>query len=243
MVLFAPRSEADVERLDRYIADGHVAAVLLLAMRDSELLLQILRERAIPVVASGRPRSAPSISSVDVDNHSGGREATEHLIAQGRRRIAHIAGSSEGAAGAQRLQGYREAMWKAALNSDLIEPAEGGRDAGEMAMHRLLAQTHRIDAVFAASDSMAAGALWALQVLGIRVPEDVALIGFDNSPIATTTRPQLSSVHQPIEAMGREMARLALSPAANGHHASQEVVLPVELAIRYSTVGAATTPP
>jgi DNA-binding LacI/PurR family transcriptional regulator len=112
-----------------------------------------------------------------------------------------------------------------------------------MAMHRLLAQTHRIDAVFAASDSMAAGALWALQVLGIRVPEDVALIGFDNSPIATTTRPQLSSVHQPIEAMGREMARLALSPAANGHHASQEVVLPVELAIRYSTVGAATTPP
>jgi DNA-binding LacI/PurR family transcriptional regulator len=111
------------------------------------------------------------------------------------------------------------------------------RDSGEIAMERLLATAHGIDAVFAASDAMAAGAMWAVQVLGRRVPEDVAVIGFDDSPIAAGTQPPLSSVRQPIEEMGREMARLVLSLSTARGQSPQQMILSPELALRASTVG------
>jgi DNA-binding LacI/PurR family transcriptional regulator len=101
----------------------------------------------------------------------------------------------------------------------------------------LLATAHGIDAVFAASDAMAAGAMWAVQVLGRRVPEDVAVMGFDDSPIAAATQPPLSSVRQPIEEMGREMARLVLSLSTAGDQSPQQMILSPELALRASTVG------
>src|SRR5207247_5111387 len=116
-----------------------------------------------------------------------------------------------GAVARQRFQGFREAMWNAGLRSDLVEPGAFDRDSGELAMARLLATLEDIDAVFAASDAMAAGAMWALQVLGRRVPDDVAVIGFDDSPIAMATQPPLPSVRQPGERRAREMAKLALS--------------------------------
>ena len=128
-------------------------------------------------------------------------------------------------------------MWNAALRSDLVEHAAFDRDSGEIAMERLLASTHRIDAVFAASDEMAAGAMWALQVLGRRVPDDVAVIGFDDSPVAATTQPPMSSVRQPIEDMGREMARLVLSLASTRADGHRQMILGPELALRASTIG------
>ena len=103
-------------------------------------------------------------------------------------------------------------------------------------MGRLLAMAGESDAVFAASDAMAAGAMWALQVLGRRVPDDVAVIGFDDSPLAAATQPPLSSVRQPIEDMGREMARLVLSLSAVRGQSSRQMVLGPELSVRESTV-------
>src|SRR4029077_18640318 len=173
---------------------------------------------------------------VDVDNQAGGRTATEHLIAQGRRRIAHIAGPGQSPAARARLEGFREAMWTAALRSDFVEHGDLNRDGGELAMGRLLAMADQVDAVFAASDAMAAGGLWALQVLGRRVPDDVAVIGFDDSPIARATQPPLSSVRQPVEEMGRQMARLVLSMSAVRGQSSKQLVLSPELAVRESTV-------
>jgi DNA-binding LacI/PurR family transcriptional regulator len=127
-------------------------------------------------------------------------------------------------------------MWSAALRSDLVEHGDLDRDSGEMAMARLLATAHEIDAVFAASDAMAAGAMWALQVLGRRVPDDVAVIGFDDSPIAAATQPPMSSVRQPIEDMGREMTRLVISMSTANGHGPQQKILGSELALRASTV-------
>ena len=239
MVLFAPQSATDIERLDQYLAGGHVDAVLLLALHESESLLARLQARGIPMVFGGSPRTALLASYVDVDNHAGGRSATQHLVAQGRRRIAHIAGPRDGPAAGQRLQGYREALWNAGLRSDLVEQGASDRDSGELAMARLLATQEDIDGVFAASDTMAAGAMWALQVLGRRVPDDVAVIGFDDSPIAMATQPPLSSVRQPVELMGREMAKLALSVSAVRGQAPRQIVLDPELALRESTVGSA----
>lgn len=238
MVLFAPQSAADVARLEQYLIGGHVDAVLLLALHESDTLPSRLLARGVPMVFGGRPRQTLDVSFVDVDNQAGGRAATEHLIAQGRRRIAHLAGPSHVPSTRERLQGFREAMWNAALRSDMVDGGELDRDAGEMAMGRLLALGHEVDAVFAASDAMAAGAMWALQVLGRRVPDDVAVIGFDDSPIASATQPPLSSVKQPVEEMGREMARLVLSMSAIRGQSSKQLVLSPELAVRESTVAA-----
>jgi DNA-binding LacI/PurR family transcriptional regulator len=237
MVLFAPQSPTDVQRLEQYLAGGHVDAVILLTLHDSDTLSARLQSRGIPVVYGGRPRGRFDVSFVDVDNHAGGRSATEHLIEQGRRRIAHIAGPRQSPPASDRKQGFQEAMWNSALRSDLVEHADMDRDSGEMAMARLLALGHEVDAVFAATDAMAAGAMWALQVLGRRVPDDVAVIGFDDSPIATATRPPLSSVKQPVEDMGREMARFVLGPSARDR-TTRQLILSPELAVRESTVAA-----
>lgn len=231
MVLFAPQSDADHRRLEQYLAGGHVDAVLVVALDGRHALIERVRSHGIPVVFGGRPHDGEPITFVDVDDHAAGRVATEHLIDVGRRHIAHLAGPPGHRAASDRLQGFREAMWTAALRADLLEQDALDRDGGELAMHRLLARTHDIDAVFAASDAMAVGAMWALQVIGFRVPDDVAVIGFDDSPIATSTQPALSSVRQPFEEMGRVMARLAL----NGRD-PQQVMLGAELALRDSTV-------
>jgi DNA-binding LacI/PurR family transcriptional regulator len=236
MVLFSPQSPADVQRLEQYLMGGHVDAVLLLALHESDTLPARLHARGIPMVFGGRPPGSLDVSFVDVDNRAGGRTATEHLIAQGRRRIAHIAGPDHSPASRARLEGFREAMWTAALRSDLVEQGHLDRDGGELAMARLLAMPHEIDAVFAASDAMAAGAMWALQILGRRVPDDVAVIGFDDSPIASATRPPLSSVRQPVEDMGREMAKLAVSLSSVRGQSSRQLVLSPELSVRESTV-------
>lgn len=231
MVLFAPQSQADSTRLEQYLAGGHVDGVLLVNLVDHEVLPDRLRSRGIPVVVGGKPRNGLDLSFVHVDEHAGAKSATEHLIEQGRRRIAHVGSPGH----SDRSQGYREAMWNAAMRSDLVEHASDSREGGEMAMARLLSWCDDIDAVFAASDAMAIGAMWVLQALGLRIPDDVAIIGFDDSPHAAVTQPPLSSVRQPMEDMGREMTRLVLSMTALNTHGPLQKILDPELALREST--------
>jgi DNA-binding LacI/PurR family transcriptional regulator len=235
LVLFAPQSSDDEGRLEQYLVGGHVDAVLLVSLHGSDPLPRRLQERGIPVVVGGRPLERTDLSFVDVDNEAGGRSATEHLVGQGRQRIAHISGPLDMTAGRDRLRGYRTALARAGLDADLVEAGDFGRETGEAAMARLLARNPRLDAVFVASDLMAAGALRALQAAGRRVPTDVAVIGFDDSPIAESTSPPLSSVRQPIEEMGREMTRLVLRLAAAGNQVPRQVILGTELALRASS--------
>jgi DNA-binding LacI/PurR family transcriptional regulator len=238
LVLFTPQSPADLSRLENYLAGGQVDAVVVLAHRDPGSVHSRIRTRGIPVVFGTQPLDGGGSSFVDVDDRAGGRMATQHLIEQGRRNIAHIAGPLHVRETHDRLQGFREATWQAGLRSDLVEHAESDRDGGEMAMARLLARPERIDAVFAATDAMATGALWALQVVGRRVPDDVAVIGFDDSPLAAATRPALSSVRQPFEEMGREMTRAVVSLLSDRQQGPRQVTLSPELAPRESTVSA-----
>jgi len=208
----------------------------MLSLPEFDALSVRLQARGIPVVFGGRP-SNPLVSFVDIDNRAGGRSATEHLIGQGRRRVAHIAGPQQLGAASERKQGFHDAMWSAGLSADLVEHSELDRDGGELAMSRLLARTDQIDAVFCASDAMAAGAMWAAQVVGRRIPDDVAIIGCDDLPLAALTQPPLSSVRQPIERMGREMTRMVLGMSAAGAHPPQQVIVGPELVCRESTVG------
>jgi DNA-binding LacI/PurR family transcriptional regulator len=187
----------------------------------------------------GRPSKAIKASYVDVDNRQGAQTAVAHLISGGRRVIATIAGPQDMAAGIDRLRGYRDGLADGDLAADtsLLAIGDFTQESGAVAMKRLLAARPDIDAVFAASDLMAAGALNVLAAAGRRVPADVAVVGFDDSPVATSTTPQLTSVAQPIEAMGREVARLLVDAVEASDLVPRRVILATDLVRRASSAG------
>jgi DNA-binding LacI/PurR family transcriptional regulator len=143
------------------------------------------------------------------------------------------------AAGIDRLRGYRDGLADGDLAADtsLLAIGDFTQESGAVAMKRLLAARPDIDAVFAASDLMAAGALNVLAAAGRRVPGDVAVVGFDDSPVATSTTPQLTSVAQPIEAMGREVARLLVDAVEASDLVPRRVILATDLVRRASSAG------
>jgi DNA-binding LacI/PurR family transcriptional regulator len=143
------------------------------------------------------------------------------------------------AVGRDRLDGYHAALVAAGKPPDetLIEVADFTHDGGRAAMDRLLARVPAIDAVFAASDLLGLGAVAALRAARRAIPGDVAVVGFDDSPLATTTEPNLSSVRQPIEEMGREMARLLVQDIRSPGGPPRRVILDTELVVRGSSIG------
>jgi DNA-binding LacI/PurR family transcriptional regulator len=182
------------------------------------------------------------VSYVDVDNREGARRATGHLLSQGRSRVATIAGPADMVPGQDRLAGYRDALKDASVEFDksLLATSDFTHEGGVAAMERLLAVRPDLDAVFCASDLIAAGALAVLESAGRRVPDDVAVVGFDDSPIAATSRPALTSVRQPIEEMGREMVHLLLDLIGHNDRVARRVVLATELILRASSMGRST---
>src|ERR1019366_3225069 len=212
LVLLAPQTPSDSDRVERYVAARHVDGALLVSLPSAHPLPGRLASRGIPLVIGGRPTEADRFNHVDVDNVAGAARAVAHLIAGGRRTIATVTGREDVPAGQDRLRGYQEGLTAAGPPADdaLIEAADFTRDGGARAMRFLLLKRPQLDAVFVASDLMAVGVLEALHQAGRRVPEDVAVVGYDDDPIAIGLQPPLSSVRQPIEEMGREMARLLL---------------------------------
>ena len=157
-------------------------------VRDRRPFPEALETAGVPVVAAGRGRFVRY--SVDVDNRGGARRAVERLLAGGRRQIATIAGPGELAVSKDRLAGWRDALRGAGLDPDraLVEVGDYGQPSGRIAAQRLLERAPDLDGLFAASDLMAFGALEALAAAGRRVPDDVAVIGFDNVPAAAESR-------------------------------------------------------
>ncbi|MEU0552637.1 LacI family DNA-binding transcriptional regulator [Dactylosporangium maewongense] len=238
------QSPAERQRVEHHLTNQHVDGVMLLSLHDADPLPQLLEQRGLPVVLGGRPArmlsssggASSDVAFVDADNEGGARLAVGHLLDRGRRRIAAIAGPQDMAAGVSRLAGYREALDRAGLPADesLIAYGDFSEASGEVAVRELLARDPSVDAVFAASDLMAVGALRALRELGKRVPSDVSLVGFDDVAIARQTDPPLTTVHQPVEAMGREMVRLLLARIAGA--APTAVMVETHLVERASTL-------
>ncbi|MEA2608312.1 MAG: hypothetical protein QOJ75_555 [Chloroflexota bacterium] len=239
LVLLMPNSPADLRRIGDYLSAGHVDGVVLVSLHREDPLPSRLAAAGIPLVLVGRPLPGIEASYVDVDNRQGARSAVEHLVAGGRRAIATITGPLDMPVGIDRLAGYREALVDAGLGSDARLEATGDftQESGAKAMSRLLAKRPNLDAVFAASDLMAAGALSVLASAGRQVPQDVAIVGYDDSPVATSTQPPLSSVRQPIEAMGREVARLLVEAVEGSDRVQRRVILATDLVKRASSAG------
>jgi DNA-binding LacI/PurR family transcriptional regulator len=242
LVLVMSQTAEEERRAERYLTRGHVDGVILFSLHGDDPLPAHLRSRGIPVVVGGEPPRGAQVSYVDNDNQGGTTAAVTHLIEQGRRAIATITGPPDMPAGVTRLSAYRSTLRDAGMEAtpDLEEAGGFTREGGQRAIEILLQRRPDIDAVFAASDLMAAGALAALHAAGRKVPGDVAVVGFDDSLIALSTRPPLSTVRQSMEVMGRELVRILLQAVDARDQVIRRVVLGTELIVRESSGGQPT---
>jgi DNA-binding LacI/PurR family transcriptional regulator len=232
LVLMMANSGPSHDRIEQFAVGGHVDGVMVASMHGNDPLPGALARMGVPVVSNGRPMGRAVVPYVDVANEDGARLAVMHLLDGGRRRIATIAGPQDMVAGVDRLNGYRAALQDSDRRS-IIAVGDFTRESGTAAMRQLLADDPGLDAVFVGSDLMAEGALRALRQAGRRVPDDVAVIGFDDNEIARYTEPPLTTVRQPVADIGRTMARQLLRLAA-GEQIEPATILPTDLVRRES---------
>ena len=188
-----------------------VDGIIVLTGRLSDAALRACA-RALPVVVTGRSLKAPGLVALNFDNFEGGRLATQHLLELGHRRIAFITGDQGHPDSTERLRGYTAALAQAgvALDPELVVPGLYHEESGREAVEGLLDQGRRFTAIFAANDQMALGAALGLHRRGLRIPQDVSVLGFDNLPASAYTLPPLSTVHHPAEELGRLAATAML---------------------------------
>jgi len=228
---------AERERFARFARGGHVDGVAFVSLHGDDPLPQQLQDAGVPVVVQGRPFGTPrdrpaSVGYVDADNHGGARAATRLLAEAGRTRIGTVTGPLDMAAAVDRFEGFRCELAALGLAPAGVAYGDfsvvGGRDA----MRELL-DTAELDAVVVANDLMALGALQALNERGRRVPDDVALVGFDDIPLASAAAPPLTTVRQPMADMGRAIAT-ALLEMVDARAPRSPLVLPTEIVRRAS---------
>ncbi|GAA4084053.1 LacI family DNA-binding transcriptional regulator [Nonomuraea soli] len=231
LVLMMVADDAERQRVMRYVQGGHADGVFLVSTHAGDPLASALGDQ-VPVVAQGEVLGL-KIPYAATDERMGGRQMTEYLVSRGRKKIATITGPMDTAAGSQRLEGYTDVLGRRA-SKKLIAHGDWSRSSGHRAMTELLSRAPDLDAVFVASDLMAAGALAALREAGRRVPEDVAVGGFDDSSVALSTHPPLTTIRQPLADIAQETVRLLLA-LIDGAGSVEPVILPTELIVREST--------
>lgn len=239
LVLVTPRTVRDTELAQAYLTGGHVDGVILVSLHGDNPLPNKLMEAGVPIVVCGRLPKGIEAGLVDCDNPRAGALAVNHLLSLGRRKIAMISGNLDMPSAVDRLTGYRDALTSAGIELDptFEEVADYLPDRAHMAMERLLLNHPDVDGVFAASDQMAAAAVRVLHQARKRVPEDVAVVGFDDSPTARSTHPPLTSVRQPVEEMGRETVAVLVREMVEPDETPRQVIFAPELVVRESTVG------
>ena len=232
LVLMIAGDDGGRERVARYLRGGHADGTLLVSTHAGDPLLEAIERSGVPAVACGAVLGRESvIPYAAADDRGGARDMTAYLVEQGRRRIGMITGPLDTPGGSLRLEGFTGVLGRRATKQMIVH-GDYTQDGGETAMRRLLEAVPDLDAVFVASDLMAAGALQALHQAGRRVPDDVAVAGFDDSAVATATRPTLTTVRQPLERVAGETVRLLT--ALLEEKEVEPVVLPTELVVRES---------
>jgi DNA-binding LacI/PurR family transcriptional regulator len=245
LVLMMAQDFEDLERIKRFLKSSPVDGVMLISGHDGDGLPEELQRLHTPYVIGGRPTHPPlEAPYVDNENVLGAEVATRHLVSLGRRTIGTITGPLDMSAGVDRLTGYRNVLGPS-FREGLVENGDFTQRGGEIAMQRLLEHAPDVDALFVASDLMALGVLSVLRRAGRRVPDDVALVSYDDNEFATTADPPLTTIRQDPMLQGRAMVRLYLAthrpdievapddgiPDVSG---VDHLVLPVSLVVRES---------
>ncbi|WP_084958564.1 LacI family DNA-binding transcriptional regulator [Thermoactinospora rubra] len=234
LILVMAQTKEQHKRLEQYLTSQHVDGALLTSVHGADPLPERLEAMGVPTVLGGRPVGITPYSFVDMDNRGGARQAVKYLVGKGRRRIATIAGPQDMGVGVDRLAGYRDVVLSEGLSEIVVVAQDFSEESGMVAMLRLLEEHPDLDAVFTASDPLALGAMRVLKDRGRAIPGDVAVIGFDDAPAGAHTSPALTTVHNPSEAQGRQMANLLVA-RINGEQLQHPVViLDTHLVIRES---------
>ncbi|MFF3286629.1 LacI family DNA-binding transcriptional regulator [Streptomyces sp. NPDC003023] len=236
LVLLWVEGPQDHDRIARYLGGGHVDGALAFSLHNDDQLPALIGRTKIPMVFGGRPVSGSDLAVpyVDADNRGGAREAVRHLVSRGCAHIAHISGPRDQTSAQDRVDGYHDVLMDA--DPALFCQGDFTEASGARAMADLLDRRPDVDGVFVSNDLMASGALRTLRERGLRVPEDVAVVGFDDmASVVGTTRPALTTVRQDIEGMGRLMVRLLMRLLnESGGEAPASVITPTTLVRRES---------
>jgi LacI family transcriptional regulator len=227
----SPEEESELYyRISRkQLLDG----VVVTATRTGASLIPRLLESQVPLVVQGRHED-PRVNYVDVDNKTGATMAVCHLLRLGYQRIATVAGPRDSTAAQDRQQGYLNALKDRGrlVDEALMVSGDFTQTGGYQTMQRLLPR--KPDAVFVASDTMALGALQAIRGAGLTVPDDIALVSFDDLPQSTMVDPPLTTVRQPIQQAGVLAVKTLIDILQNGFDLPRRLILPTELVIRDS---------
>ncbi len=225
----------DTKWAHQYLDTGRVDGFILMTSTRKQNHIRMLLEMGAPFIAWGVPQPNQSYPSVTGDNFNGGKLATEHLIQTGREQIAFLGGPAEELEVQYRYQGYKSALEKAGKSIDpvLIAYGDFSNTSGAAVMNKLLEQAPDLDAVFVNSDLMAIAAMDMIREQGCRVPEDIAVVGYDDLSIAEYSNPPLTTIRQNIPMAGKILAQNLIQYLQTG--IVTNVAVPVELVVRKST--------
>jgi len=237
--VFLANSNADPARETNVVhsfAERRVDGIVVTSSRVGALYTSLLSQMQVPIVLINNQHPGQFVHSVMIDNIQGSRQAASHLVYLGHRRIAYIGDQYGHQSDTERFEGYREALEKAGLPvlAELVAHGDSTPEGGIVAMDKLLALADPPTAVFCYNDMTALGVLRSAHVHGLRVPEDISVIGFDDLFLASYTQPQLTTVRQPMQRMGR-MAMESLLKLMSGQPSGEPVKVPAELIVREST--------
>lgn len=234
VMLWLAEPEHERRTISRILYSGLVDGVIVSSAQTNDTIINSLADNKLPFILIGRHPTSEQYSYVDVDNRVSAYQAVMHLLRLGRRRIAMITGPDYTVPGVERYKGYQDALRERniPLNPELVIAGDFTEACGYASMQRLL--PHKPDAVFAASDAMALGVIRASREAGLRLPHDLALIGFDDIPQAAQSIPALTTVRQSIPRLGETAAETLIDMIATSAEPPRHLILPTQLIIRDS---------
>ena len=236
VMLWLAEPEYERRTINQILHSGLVDGVIVSSMLMDDPIIQSLASSKMPFILIGRHPSL-DVNYLDTDNFSGAQAATDHLLRLGHKRVGTITGPENMIPSYDRLQGYREALHNRNVPflPELVQEGDFSEQSGYACMQNLIAR--RVDAVFAASDAMAYGAIRAIRESGLNIPGDIAVVGFDDLPGSANTNPPLTSVRQPIYRLGYHGTETLVDIIQHPESQPRHVILPTELVIR-ETCGA-----
>lgn len=235
LVASAPADAGELEKLERFVSGGRVSGIILTDTRVNDARVELLRRQKVPFVAFGRVKPASAAPCIDVDGKLGIERATHHLFAQGHTAIGLIGLPEDLTCAVDRVDGYRAGYALAHRKVDPNYVVAGGISEadGTRAAEQLFSLPNPPTAIIACSDVLALGALRAIHQRGLRAGRDIALIGFDDIPVAGHTSPPLTTIRQPVYDIATDLVRMLIKHIA-GEPVARKVIKP-ELIVREST--------